>query len=170
MGMNERDQNAALSEYLSNGGVNLDPAVTAWCAGAVNAALAESGGQGTNSLAARSFMDWGVPVDQPQQGDIAVFSRGPGKGHVGFYDGLNEDGTIRVLGGNQGNAVSIASFSPDNLLGYRREADAGLPEAPAAQPESNPVPIPMNALAAIPEPQLWRGLDVRNFLAKRSFG
>lgn len=149
MGMNERDQNAALSEYLSNGGQNLDPSVTAWCAGAVNAALAESGIEGTGSLAARSFMDWGAPVDDPQQGDIAVFSRGApgsGQGHVGFFDGYNPDGTIRVLGGNQGDAVSIANYSPDALLGFRREADGQNALSAYADPYATP-----NALAALSE-------------------
>ncbi len=176
MGMNERDQNAALSEYLSNGGVNLDPAVTAWCAGAVNAAIQETGGKGTNSLAARSFMDWGSPVDNPQKGDVAVFSRGDpssGQGHVGFFDGFNDDGTIRVLGGNQGDAVSIASFSPDRLLGYRRGL-GGEGQNALAGGLGEPAPEPVNALASLAEdrrPQLPRFamLDPAMFMSRRSF-
>jgi uncharacterized protein (TIGR02594 family) len=128
IGLNERDKKAALSEYLANGGVNLDPAVTAWCAAYVNATLAQTGQKGTGSNMARSFLDWGQEVSQPQRGDLAVFSRGDPNGpfgHVGFFDGYNEDGTIRVLGGNQSDAVSIASYSPDQLLGFRRGGDGG---------------------------------------------
>ena len=146
LGMNERDQNAAISDYLTTGGVNLDPAVTAWCAAYVNATLAQTGQKGTGSNMARSFMDWGTEVSEPQRGDVAVFQRGDPNGpygHVGFFDGYNEDGTIRVLGGNQGDGVSIASYSPDQLLGFRR-GEGGAPSGMAP---------PGNALAGITAPQ-----------------
>lgn len=123
IGMGEVPDQATLSEFLANGGQNLDPTTTAWCAAFVNASLGQAGIEGTGQLNARSFMDWGQPVDTPQQGDIAVFSRGDPngwQGHVGFFQGYNPDGTINVLGGNQGNAVSIAAYDPDRLLGFRR--------------------------------------------------
>ena len=126
LGLDERGKRAALSDYLSTGGANLDPATTAWCAAFVNATLQKSGQKGTGSNMARSFMDWGQPVDQPQRGDIAVFTRGDPNGpygHVGFFEGYNPDGTIRVLGGNQGDAVSVSSYSPDSLLGFRRAGE-----------------------------------------------
>lgn|GEM_PF-2974945 len=139
LGLNETDQKAALNDYLTTGGQNLDPATTAWCAAFVNATLAQSGQQGTGKLNARSYLDWGQAVDTPQQGDVAVFSRGDPngwQGHVGFFDGYNDDGTIRVLGGNQGDSVSIASYNPSSLLGFRRgETGNALASAytPAAQ-------------------------------------
>lgn len=123
LGMNENEQNAALQEYLKNGGANLDPATTAWCAAFVNATLGKAGMKGTGSNMARSFLDWGQEVSDPRRGDLAIFTRGDPNGpfgHVGFFDGYNEDGTIRVLGGNQGDAVSIANYSPETLLGFRR--------------------------------------------------
>lgn len=155
LGMNERDQNAALTEYMANGGVNLDPAVTAWCAAYMNATLAQAGYEGTGSNLARSFETWGNEVTDPQKGDVAVFWRGSpeaGTGHVGFFDGYNEDGTIRVLGGNQGDGVSIAAYSPDQLIGFRR-AD-GMPTGNAlaggapAQPAQNALAEPQNQWAA----------------------
>jgi len=156
LGMNERDQNAALAEYLSNGGVNLDPAVTAWCAAYVNATLAQTGMEGTGSNLARSFLDWGQEVKDPRKGDIVVFSRGDPNGpygHVGFFDGYNADGTIRVLGGNQGSAgeVSIANYSPDRLLGFRRADGMPVEQVDMAMggPAGAPQP-PQNALAQQP--------------------
>ena len=122
LGMNERDQNAALQEFMRNGGQNLDPAVTAWCAAFVNASLAQAGLEGTGKLNARSFMDWGQATEQPNRGDLAVFSRGDPngwQGHVGFFDGYGDDGRIRVLGGNQSDAVSKAYYDPSRLLGFR---------------------------------------------------
>ncbi len=135
-GMNEGRDQAAISDYLKTGGQNLDPSTTAWCAAAVNAALTKSGVQGTGSNMARSFMDWGQPVDQPMPGDVAVFSRGDPNGpfgHVGLFQGIGPDGQIQVLGGNQGDSVSMARMDPTSLLGYRRAAGAA-PAAPAAQP------------------------------------
>lgn len=123
LGLNEHGKKAALQEYLSNGGQNLDPATTAWCAAFVDATLAQAGQKGTGKLNARSYLDWGQEVSEPQVGDIAVFSRGDPngwQGHVGFYQGRNPDGTINVLGGNQGDSVSVQAYSPDRLLGYRR--------------------------------------------------
>jgi uncharacterized protein (TIGR02594 family) len=113
---------AMIQDYLRTGGQNLNPVEKAWCAAAVNASLAKSGIQGTGSNMARSFLNWGAPTEQPKRGDIAVFSRGDPKGpygHVGFYEGRDENGNIRVAGGNQGRGVSIASYPSDRLLGFR---------------------------------------------------
>lgn len=123
LGKNEVPDNAAIQDYLRTGGVNLDPATTAWCAAFVNSTLAQSGIKGTGSNMAKSFLQFGTGVDTPERGDIAVFSRGDPNGpygHVGFFDSINPDGTIRVLGGNQGNAVSYSNYPANRLLGYRR--------------------------------------------------
>lgn len=140
MGASERGPGAAeLRDYLTTGGQNLDPATTAWCAAFVNATLSKSGMQGTGALNARSYLDWGQPVDQPQRGDVAVFSRGDPngwQGHVGFFDSFGPDGKVNVLGGNQGDRVSIAGYDPGTLLGFRRAPDLtfGEPQASPATP------------------------------------
>lgn len=167
LGMNERDQNAALSEYLTNGGVNLDPAVTAWCAAYVNATLAQSGMEGTGSNMARSFLEWGQEVQDPRKGDIVVFSRGDPSGpygHVGFFDGFNDDGSIRVLGGNQGDGVSIANYERDRLLGFRRAEGAPVDVATQQAPQQS-----QNALAPQPEPQRPQiaMMDPRQFMTSQ---
>jgi uncharacterized protein (TIGR02594 family) len=78
----------------------------------------------SKSLAARSWLDIGQAVlpREAQLGyDVVVLSRGlsPTAGHVGFFAGW--DGTnVRVLGGNQGDAVSIATFPTATILGIRR--------------------------------------------------
>lgn len=121
-GYNERDHGAMIQDYLKNGGVNLNPAQTAWCAAVVNAALKQTGLEGTGSNMARSFLSWGQGTTTPKPGDIAVFSRGDPNsqyGHVGFFQGYDDNGNIRVLGGNQSNSVNVSAFSPSNLLGFR---------------------------------------------------
>lgn len=118
-----REGQSALTDYLKTGGQSLDPQSLAWCAAFVNATMAQAGQKGTDSNMARSFLKWGQAVSQPQQGDVAVFSRGDPNGpygHVGFYSGTNPDGSIKVLGGNQSDSVSYASYPADRLLGFRR--------------------------------------------------
>ncbi len=127
LGLNENDseQVKTLSAFISrNAGLNINPATTAWCAAFVDAVLGASGGKGTGKLNARSYLSWGVPVDTPQLGDVVVLQRGEDKngwkGHVGFYMGENSDGTIKILGGNQGDSVSEDNFDPKKVLGFRR--------------------------------------------------
>lgn len=67
---------------------------------------------------ARAWLEWGQEVKPPAIGCIAVFERGGG-GHVGFVVGKDDIGRLLILGGNQGNAVSIAPFYPYRLLGCR---------------------------------------------------
>lgn len=179
LGKREGPERAALAEYLKNGGVNLDPATTAWCAAFVNSSLEQAGLKGTGSNMARSFLNYGEATDKPQKGDIAVFSRGDPNGpygHVGFFDSLNPDGTIKILAGNQGNAVAYGDLPAESLLGYRRAPGEGLAAvtqtdgpkgqetfglAPATAPQPQPggllsdpsVPQDVADYAASPEPQ-----------------
>jgi uncharacterized protein (TIGR02594 family) len=110
--------------------MNVNPAKTAWCAGFVNAVLGATGREGTGSLAARSFLNYGTSTDSPSQGDIAVFARtdDPTKGHVGFFDGFVKKGNqtyVRVLGGNQKNSVKVSLFPASTVLGFRKPPLAG---------------------------------------------
>jgi uncharacterized protein (TIGR02594 family) len=92
---------------------------TYWCSAFVVWVMEHAGFTSTNSAWARSWLEWGKEIDnRPERGAIVVFSRGPTSGHVGFYL-AHTDTTIRVLGGNQGDAVSIADQNRSNFLGYR---------------------------------------------------
>jgi len=86
----------------------------------------------SKSLRARSWLGVGhrIPLENARVGcDVVVLSRGDGTqpgpevmdapGHVGFYAGHDEI-HIQVLGGNQGNTVSVRSYRRDRLLGIRR--------------------------------------------------
>ena len=93
-----------------------------WCAAFVGGCLEEAGYKSTGSLAARSYLDWGQKVTQPQYGDVVVFWRGSKKswqGHVAFYV-RETDKSVVVLGGNQGNKVSVTTYPKSRVLGYRR--------------------------------------------------
>lgn len=116
-GMKERPNREELKNL-----VGVDPATVAWCAAFMNAVLDKAGSKGTGSLSARSFLNWGTATDNPGYGDVVVLKRGRSSsaGHVGFYEGMNPDGTIRVFGGNQSNGVGTANFKSSDVLGYRR--------------------------------------------------
>jgi uncharacterized protein (TIGR02594 family) len=93
---------------------------TAWCAAFANAMLVRRGYAGTGSLAARSFLNLGEPLDRPVPGCIVVLTRGGSswQGHVGFFvrwDG----GSLILLGGNQRNAVNETPYLKSAVLGYR---------------------------------------------------
>jgi uncharacterized protein (TIGR02594 family) len=69
-------------------------------------------------LWAKSWAKWGTQAPHPQIGDVLVFSR-PGGGHVGLYVG--EDALCyHILGGNQGDAVSIVRISTLRCIAVRR--------------------------------------------------
>lgn len=97
---------------------------TAWCSSFVNYCVEQAGLRGTRSAGARSWHDrgWGQDVTAaPEPGDIAVFGRTgggarPGSGHVGFW--LADAGThVRLLGGNQGNRISVEGYPKDGIKG-----------------------------------------------------
>lgn len=121
---NNREDVSVLSSFIRNtAGININPATTAWCAAFVDAILHSTGSQGTGRLNARSYLDWGQAVTEPQQGDVVVLSRGnPNgwQGHVGFFAGMGSNGKIRILGGNQSNGVNIQEYDASRVLGYRR--------------------------------------------------
>lgn len=71
-------------------------------------------------LWALSWSNWGTEVTSPMLGDILTFTRNGG-GHVGIYVG--EDGLCyHVLGGNQGNAMSVTRIAKPRLYKARRTA------------------------------------------------
>jgi uncharacterized protein (TIGR02594 family) len=85
----------------------------------------------SKSLAARSWLGVGRPIGieaaEPEN-DMVILKRGVSDagpevrnaaGHVGFFAGLDA-GRVLVLGGNQGDMVSVVSFDAARLLGVRR--------------------------------------------------
>ncbi len=95
---------------------------TAWCSAFANWVCKESGLPFSGKLNARSWLEIGSKVDEPQYGDIVVFwreSKESWKGHVAFYI-REKDGYIYVLGGNQNNEVNIKRYPKGRLLQYRR--------------------------------------------------
>lgn len=122
-----------VSWWLSLCGFSLDtPDEVPWCSAFINGIAWELRLTRSKSAAARSWLGVGTPtrLEDAQIGwDIVVLTRGkapqPGPdvlaapGHVGFFAGIDGDHVL-VLGGNQGNAVSIGRFPVASILGIRR--------------------------------------------------
>jgi uncharacterized protein (TIGR02594 family) len=148
----ESGDNARILEYLATcsdleeGEAERDS--TPWCSAFVNWCFRQCGIAGTDSGWARSWAGWGVPLDAPRPGAVAVWARGRRsgdepvvKGHVAF---VVEDrgGSLLVLGGNQCDCVCMKAYpkyghladTADSatpvrelyeLIGYRWPADPG---------------------------------------------
>ncbi|SFR53197.1 TIGR02594 family protein [Robiginitalea myxolifaciens] len=97
---------------------------SAWCSLFANWVAHKAGLERSNSLAARSWLNVGIPIENPEPGDVVVFwreSRDSWKGHVGFFHGFSSDKSrVYCLGGNQGNQVSVTAKPIGRVLGYRR--------------------------------------------------
>lgn len=125
---NNQAQRGDLQSFFKQNGINVDPKMTAWCAAFVNAVLATNGLPGTGKLNAKSFLGYGQDsTANPQVGDIVILNRGnnPAEGHVGFFQGFDDKGNVKVLGGNTNDKVGTQSFARDQVVGVRRAPSLG---------------------------------------------
>ncbi len=98
----------------------------AWC-GLFVAHCMQSSGMPLpkNWYRAKAWLEWGEKSNTPKLGCIVIFAR-TGGGHVGLVVGKDNSGRLLVLGGNQGNQVSIAPFDLSRVEGYRVPTDFSL--------------------------------------------
>lgn len=123
--------NNRIVEYHRTTSLKATDDETPWCSSFVNWVLKQSNRSGTNSAAAKSWLNWGVEVTNPTAGAIVVIKKktpgstqatGSSSGfHVGFFVSLSPT-HIRILGGNQGNQVKYSSFPlvTYEVKGYRK--------------------------------------------------
>jgi uncharacterized protein (TIGR02594 family) len=133
IGSNELSQRTDINSFLRAGGVDIDAATTAWCAGFVNSALKQVGIDGSGSLTANSFQNWGTAIDPSQllRGDVLLQSRGLGAGgtggHVGFATGASRmvggQQQLQMLSGNSDNSVATSWINASELQ-IRRATEA----------------------------------------------
>lgn len=120
------DHSPTIMGWAEETGINYKADETPWC-GLFMAVVAARAGKTIvqSPLWARSWAKWGNAVDVPKLGDVLVFSRESG-GHVGLYVGEDKR-AFHVLGGNQGNAVSIVRISKSRLIAARNLYEVGQP-------------------------------------------
>lgn len=116
--------NAAILGFFKDAGFSgIKDDETAWCAAFVGAILKRCNIPPSKSLLARSYETWGVKLSEPIYGCIGVKKRlakgkDTGLGHVGFVVAADAT-TVTLLGGNQADGVSIASFPREDFTGFR---------------------------------------------------
>ena len=114
---------ARIIEYDKHTTLKATTDETPWCSAFANFVVDTAGLTGTHSAAARSWLEWGTPVDIPVPGCIVVLDRhdaaNPQAAHVTLFVKANGDGTAQMLGGNQGDAVKLSNFYKAHVLGYR---------------------------------------------------
>lgn len=95
-----------------------------WCSAFTNFIAWELRLPRSKSLAARSWLQVGRPIDLEHamaENDIVVLER-DGGGHVAFFAGL-EGENVLLLGGNQHDAVNVSPFPRSRVIGVRRLTD-----------------------------------------------
>lgn len=124
--------NARVVEYHQTTTLRARDDETAWCSSFVNWTMEQAGIRGTDSAAARSWLNWGqqVPMnaDSVRPGDVIVFPRGnnPAQGHVAIVSEVLDGGRVRVVGGNQGvrgenfDGVTYSERRLADAIGVRR--------------------------------------------------
>ena len=99
------------------------PDATPWCSSFANGVCWLLRLPRSKSAAARSWLTVGRPVligEAVVGWDVVVLSRGAAPaGHVGFFAGVDRD-HVHVLGGNQGDAVTVQAFDLATVLGVCR--------------------------------------------------
>lgn len=124
-----RASNPRIVEYLESTNIGRpedETDETPWCSAFVNwvvedirAKVNRVTPKGTGKANARSWLNWGTPYPVPLRGAIVVLSRGaPPAGHVAFVVDALKD-SLRILGGNQSDAVTITTVPQSRVLGYR---------------------------------------------------
>lgn len=123
-GWHEVRDNTRLRAWLRSDNKTLgDPAALPWCGDAAETAMKLAlpnepfvGALDVNPYFARNWITFGH--EARGYGAVGVFSRGPSSGHVGFLVG-EDDTCFHVLGGNQGDAVSVTRIEKSRLLASR---------------------------------------------------
>ncbi len=105
---------------------------TPWCSAFMNWVCWHLRVARSKSLMARSWLNVGYAIDikSAEVGwDLVILKRGGGAqpgahvinapGHVGFFAGV-ENTNVLLLGGNQGDSVSIRRYPQNRILGVRR--------------------------------------------------
>lgn len=104
-----------------------------WCADFMNFVLRRAGGKGTQSRAARSYLQYGKKLDGPRVGAIAIlYRKGPNNGHVGVVRGTDGQGNPILVSGNHGPTVMQSVYPKHKVLAYVMPPDYVLEDIAAS--------------------------------------
>jgi uncharacterized protein (TIGR02594 family) len=95
-----------------------------WCSSFVNWCAKRAGLQYSGKPNARSWLNVGTKTTQPEPGDVVIFWRGnpqSWEGHVALFLGFSDDlSRVFVIGGNQGNRVSVSAYRKETVIAFQR--------------------------------------------------
>lgn len=96
----------------------------AWCSLGLIWCCKQAGLPHSNSLAARSWLQVGVPVQNLRDADVVVYWRDSANsqyGHVGIPFSYTHDGnSIWTYGGNQSDSWCVKPYPKSRVLGFRK--------------------------------------------------
>jgi hypothetical protein len=125
LGWHEATDKTRLSAWLKSGGKYLgDPSQLPWCGDFMETCVAKSlpdevlpGALGQNPFFAQNWQLFGVST-APTRGAAVAIRWTANTGHTGWLLGQNGSNYV-LLGGNQGNRVSIAEFPKSAVIATR---------------------------------------------------
>jgi uncharacterized protein (TIGR02594 family) len=121
MGLHEINDTEPLIDWLKIGRFLGNPRNLPWCGDAVETAIVKTLPDEivpSNPFFAQNWKDFGVECGFIV-GAIGVIKWSPNAGHVGIVAGLDGSDRINLLGGNQQNAINIASFPRKAFIASR---------------------------------------------------
>lgn len=121
MGLHEVRDKAKLVEFLKIGKFLGDPSKLPWCGDMVESCIAKvlpSEPLPSTPFFAQNWKNFGRDVSSPIVGAIGVIKWSASSGHVGFVAGVDGSNVI-LLGGNQSNAITLASFPRSKFIAFR---------------------------------------------------
>jgi uncharacterized protein (TIGR02594 family) len=121
------EENHHIVKYFKSVGAkeNYRDDIDDWASAFVEWSLNQAGVAGPKSDHPLAWLSWGRSIDRPTIGCIVIMSFS-GLSHVGFYFGEDVD-FVRVLGGNQDDAVHIFRYPKNSVLAYRWPMGIDLP-------------------------------------------
>lgn len=121
MGLHEVRDKSKLIEFLKIGKFLGDPSRLPWCGDMVESCIAKvlpAEPLPANPFFAQAWKTFGIDAKAPLVGAVGVIKWSASSGHVGFVAGV-EGGKVVLLGGNQSNAITLASFPREKFIAFR---------------------------------------------------
>ncbi len=108
---------AEADRWLGSG--NMTGMAGPWCADAVSFWLRRTGHRPLANRMVASALNYGPRLSGPKVGALAVISTRRGwAGHVGVVEGIEPDGSIRVISGNWGRRVAHAIVPRRTIVAF----------------------------------------------------
>lgn len=131
-----QNHNQRIVDYAKGAGIKgIDDDETPWCSIFANWVCKKAKKEMSHKANARSWVNVGYKTNSPQPGDVVVFwheSPTSWKGHVAFFLGYSADlSQVYSIGGNQGNAVSVAAYDAAKVMQFRRISEANVSSLPS---------------------------------------